>query len=119
MASPNIADVVSIYGRTTVKTSVSTSSTSVLDGVSEKLFKVNTLMASNKTSGSVSATVVFNQGGVTGYLAYQIQVPPGSSIAIIGKDTPVYVDENGEITASAGTATALDIVCSYEEIDDA
>ena len=40
----------------------------------------------------------------------------GSTLAIIGKDTPLYLEENRSIGAIAGTANAIDIVASYEVI---
>jgi hypothetical protein len=35
---------------------------------------------------------------------------------LIGKDTPLYVEENRSIAAQAGTANSIDILASYETI---
>jgi hypothetical protein len=121
MASPNIANVQSIFGKTDVVADVSNSSgspSSILNGATDKLYKVNTLMAANLTGASVEITLLFNTGTTEVSLAHEIVLPPGSSLALVGKDTPLYVDEDAEIKAYSNTASAVDIVISYEEIDD-
>jgi hypothetical protein len=39
-----------------------------------------------------------------------------ASLVIIGKDNPIYVEENRSLTAQASAANDIAIVCSYEEI---
>jgi hypothetical protein len=39
-----------------------------------------------------------------------------ATLVIIGKDNPIYVEENRSLTAQASAASDIAIVCSYEEI---
>ena len=115
MAEQNIADVTKIYGRTTVVSDLTSSSaTSVLTTSTNQIVKVNTVMAANKTTSTVTVSLLYNNSA---YIAYDISIPPGSSIALVGKDTPIYVEESETLTAVAGTATAVDLVISYEVIE--
>ena len=114
MAEQNIADVTTIYGRTTTVSNLNTSSTTVLTTAANQIVKVNTVMASNKTSSTVTVDLLYNNSA---YIAYEISIPPGSSIALVGKDTPIYVEESETLDASAGTASAVDLVISYEVIE--
>ena len=49
-------------------------------------------------------------------IASTITVPQGSSLAIIGKDTPLYLEENRSITVTAAAINSIDVVASYETI---
>jgi hypothetical protein len=43
-------------------------------------------------------------------------VPVGAVVILIGKENPVWLEEDKRITVTAGTANILDVVCSYEEV---
>ena len=113
MAEQNIANVTTIYGRTTTVVNLSTTNSTVFTTAANQIVKVNTVMAANKTGSSVTVNLLYNNSA---YIAYGISIPPGSSIALVGKDTPIYVEESETLTASAGTASAIDLVISYEVI---
>ena len=94
MASPNIANVQSIFGKTDVVADVSNSSgspSSILNGATDKLYKVNTLMAANLTGASVEITLLFDTGTTEVSLAHEIVLPPGSSLALVGEKTLHYM----------------------------
>jgi hypothetical protein len=123
MAAPNIVNVATITGVSTFVSGISTTNASVIvsnAASSNQVLKLNTLMAANTTASSATITVkVFNAAagaGTSVSIASTITVPTGSSLAIIGKDTPLYIEENRSIGAIAGTANAIDIVASYEVI---
>ena len=52
-------------------------------------------------------------------IASTIQVPADSTLIVLGKDAPIYLEEGDQIEASAGSASSLEIIISYEELDDA
>ena len=112
MAEQNIANVTGIYGRTTAS-ALGTTETNFLTTLTNTLIKINTAIASNKSG---SAATVSLRYGTDAYIAYEITVPPGSSIALIGKDTPVYLMESNILKAEAGSSNAIDLVVSYEVI---
>lgn len=127
MTAPNIIDVISITGVTTFISGISTNASSPTiivsnQASSNRVLKLNTLMVSNTTNASTSTTVkIVNSSSGIGSavaIASSIVVPPGSSLAVIGKDTPIYIEENRSITVNAGAANtnSVDVVASYEVI---
>lgn len=123
MAAPNIVGVTSIIGLTTAVSGISsTASTVILSNAasSNLVFKLNTLFASNSTSNATTVTVKFFNGaagaGTSVAIASTITIPTGSSLVIVGKDNPIYIEENRSIGAQAGAGSAIDIVASYESI---
>jgi hypothetical protein len=122
MAAPNIVNVTSIIGITTFVGGISTSWSVIISNPesSNSVYKVNTLLASNTTGTSSNITVkYFSQtagAGTSVSIGTTISVPAGSTLALIGKDTPLYIEENRSIAAQAGTANSIDILASYETI---
>ena len=123
MAAPNIVNVASIIGVSTFISGISTTTANVIvsnTAASGTVLKLNTLMASNTASSTATITVkIFNAAagaGTSVSIASSITIPSGSTLAVIGKDTPLYLEENRSIGAIAGTSNAIDVVASYEII---
>ena len=123
MTAPNIVNVANITGVTTFVSGISTTTASVIvsnAAASNQVYKLNTLMAANTTGSNATITVkIFNAAagaGTSVSIASTISVPSGSTLAVLGKDTPLYLEENRSVGAIAGTANAIDIVASYEVI---
>jgi len=123
MTAPNIINTSSIVGATTYVSNISATTPSVIisnAAASNQALRLNALMASNTTAGNANITVkIFNAAagaGTSVSIGTTIAIPSGSTLAIIGKDTPVYIPENTSIGAIAGTSNAIDIVASYEVI---
>ena len=119
MAAPNIVNVTSIYGKTFGAALTTTTSTTLLTCASNKLLKINSIIVANKDgTNSADATVIFYSGS-SYYLAYTIPVPGDASLIVLGKDAPIYLEEADEIRGGASATGDLDIIISYEELDDA
>ena len=121
MAAPNVVNVTSIYGKTMGGT-LATSNADMLTCPTDKLLKVNSIIVSNiDGTNSADVTVQFyNADNTTGYhLAKAVTVPAQSTLVVLGKDAPVYLEEGDKIQALASAAGDLEIVISYEELDDA
>jgi len=123
MAAPNIVNVSSIIGMTTAVGLSTTDTTTFLSNAdaSGKVLKINTIIASNidgTNSSDVTVKYHFSAAGAgTSFsLAHTITVPADASLVVIGKDSPIYVEENRSLTAEASTSDDIDIICSYEEI---
>jgi hypothetical protein len=43
-------------------------------------------------------------------------VPGNATLVVIDKEAYIYLEENTSLGATAGTSSALQIVCSYEDI---
>lgn len=118
MASPNIVNVTSIYGKT-VGAALGTSSADILTNSagSGKVFKVNAIYVANVDgTNNADATVGFYDASATATykLASTITVPADATLDIISKS--IYLEEGDKITALASAASDLEIVVSYEEI---
>jgi hypothetical protein len=123
MAAPNIVRVSSIIGMTTaVGLSTTTDVVFLSNGASSgKVFKINTITATNiDGTDNADITVRYNLSaagaGSSVPIAYTISVPADSSLVIIGKDTPMYLEENRSLTAQSSAIDDIAIMCSYEEI---
>lgn len=130
MANPNLVNVGTIKGNTayvtpsatTVSTSWTYDGTTALTGLTPAagtVNKINTLMASNVTASTATITVQISSnasfGSGTAYaIAYQIAVPPGATLVVIDKTAPIYITENQSIGVTVGTASALNIVASFD-----
>jgi hypothetical protein len=122
MAAPNIVNVTSIIGITTAVGLSTTAVTTFLSNAaaSGKVLKINTVVAAGIGTGSGNITVKYHLAaagaGTSIALANTITVPTGASLVIIGKDNPIYLEENRSLTAQASVANNIAIVCSYEDI---
>jgi hypothetical protein len=122
MAAPNIVNVSSIYGKTMGAALGTTAGADILSGASDKLFKINSIIvASVDTSNAADVHVRFyDYTESTAYhIAKAVTVPAKSTLVVIGKDSPIYLEENDRIQAHASAASDLEIIISYEILDDA
>jgi hypothetical protein len=123
MAAPNIVNVTSIIGVTTAVGLGTTAVTTFLSNAdaSGKVLKINTIIAAN-TDGTASADITVKYhlaaagAGTSIALANTIAVPADASLVVIGKDSPIYLEENRSLTGTASAENRLAIICSYEEI---
>ena len=122
MAAPNIVNVTSIIGITTAVGLGTTAVTTFLSNAaaSGKVLKINTVVAAGIGTVLGSITLKYHLAaagaGTSIALANSITVPTGASLVIIGKDNPIYLEENRSLTAQASVANNIAIVCSYEDI---
>ena len=107
MAAPNIVNVTSIIGITTAVGLSTTAVTTFLSNAdaSGKVLKINTVVAAGIGTGSGNITLKYHLAaagaGTSIALANTITVPTGASLVIIGKDNPIYLEENRSLTAQA------------------
>ena len=122
MAAPNIVNVTSIIGITTAVGLGTTAVTTFLSNAaaSGKVLKINTVVAAGIGTVQGNITVKYHLAaagaGTSIALANTITVPTGASLVIIGKDNPIYLEENRSLTPQASAADNIAIVCSYEDI---
>lgn len=123
MAAPNIVNVATITGKTAVVDLTSTSATSVVSNAasSGKVIKINSLIVSNvdgtnNTEITISLYSAAALGGTATQICSTVVVPADSSLIVIDKSSGIYLEEDKSIGATAGAASDLKVVCSYEEI---
>lgn len=122
MAAPNIVNVTSILGKTTAAALDTTLTTSLLANAasSNKLLKLNSIIVANKDGSSAAdVTISWYNGSTDFYLAYTVTVPADSTLVVMGKDSPIYLEEGQSIRGGASANGDLDVIISYEELDDA
>ena len=122
MAAPNIVNVSSIYGKTVGAALDTTLTTDILTCPADKVLKINSIIVANVDgSAPAEATVYFyDSSAATRYaLASTIAVAADATLVVLGKDYPIYLEESDQIEAGANATGDLEIVISYEELDDA
>ena len=123
MAAPNVVNVTSIYGKT-VGAALGTSTGDVLVNTagSGKLLKLNSIIVANiDGTNAADVTVYFYDLSATTpfHIAKTVSVPAKSTLVVLGKDAPIYLEEGDKIMGLASVAGDLEIIVSYEELDDA
>ena len=127
MAEPNLVNVTSIFGKTAYDSDVGTSDSDLLSNAagSNKVLKINTIIAANRDGTNDADITVFvctvsgNGTPALYFLAKTITVPADSSLVIISKDTSFYLEEDFRIRSVASASGDISLMVSYEEIDDA
>ena len=123
MTAPNIVNVTTITGKTNVVDLTTTNATLVVENTagSNKVFKINSLVVSNVDGTSAADITVSlysedNIGGTATQIVSTVSVPADASLVVIDKNTSIYLEEDKSIGATAGSASDLKVVVSYEEI---
>lgn len=123
MANPNIVNVSTIYGNSSMVALSTTNATSIMSNAasSGKIYKVNTLVVSNNDpSTSYGVTINIYSAAALGGTAFPwvttITVPPGAAIVVIDKSANFYLLEDKSIGATASSANKITVIASWEEI---
>ena len=122
MAAPNLVNVTSILGKTMGANLGTTATTDILTCPANKVLKINSIIVSNidgTNSANVSCYFYDNSATARYSIATTVAVPADSTLVIIGKDSPIYLEESDQIEAGASATNDLAMVISYEELDDA
>jgi hypothetical protein len=122
MAAPNVVNVSSIYGKTT-GLALTSSSQDILTCATDKLLKINSIIVANVdgTHADIVTVKWYNSDNTTAFsIASTVAVPADSTLIVLGKDSPIYLEEGDKIQALGVAASGdLEIIVSYEELDDA
>jgi hypothetical protein len=136
MANPNMANSVFIYGSTAYVTPATTatntawqyastsSGTATLTGLTPAAGSVNrigSIVATNMTANTTNVTVAVSgtstyTAAAAWYLAYQVSIPPNSSIIVTDKSVPVYITEYQSLGVTTGVANSVSFVVNLETI---
>ena len=122
MAAPNILSASSIYGKTTGAALDTTTTTSLLanSASSDKLLKLNSIIVAN-VDGTNSADVTISWYDVSSdrHLAKTVAVPADTTLVVLSKESPIYLEEGQSIRGGANANSDLEVIISYDELDDA
>ena len=118
MSAPNIVNITAIAGKTAVL-ALTSSSTAIVENAADsgQVYKINSLVIANvEGTTATSVTVSINRSSVDYRIANTIAVPADASLVVISKDTSIYLEEGDSIKCFASADSALEAVCSYEQI---
>lgn len=119
MAELNLVNVISLNARTAVLSSTTTPTTIVSNLIdSGTVVKINTLIATNKTTGATLAAVdvyvdLYRSGNANA-IASGVTVPAKALTVLLGKDTPLYLQEGDYLRVSSSVAGAIAFTASYD-----
>lgn len=122
MAAPNLINPTTINGKTTYLNLSSTTETALLTNAasSGKALRVTAIYAAN-VDGVVSVDctldIYSSATAGTGYpIVNTVTIPADATVVLVGKDAPIWLEEDRRLTVQASAANDLTIICSYEEI---
>lgn len=118
MAAPNVVSVGTITGKTDVSAAVGTSAVSITTNStsSGQVYKVNFLTCSNILTAAADVTVSLLRSSIDYTIAKDISIPAGATLDVLAKG--VYLEEGDALRVISDTASAIDVVCSYEVISE-
>ena len=123
MTAPNIVNITSMLGETDTTSLTTTSATSILENAvgSNKVLRVTLVRVVNVDgTNSADATISYytqdNLGGTAMELVQAKSVAANTFLDVVTKDTPIYLEEDKSLGATASAANDLKIIVTYEEI---
>lgn len=130
MANPDIVDVATINAESVAFTLTATTTTTLLTVSADVVLKINSIHAANDdgtNDATIDLSVVkanFTSAGVTDFdtsgtfvIAKTIPVPADTALSVL--DKPIYLMESDVLKGGASAANDIDILISYEVINDA
>jgi hypothetical protein len=118
MTAPNIVNVTTILGKTSVLAVTTTATDLVLNAAdSGKVFKLNSIIIANVDGANAAdITVSLVRASVSYPIASTITVPADATLVVLSKETAMYLEEGDSIQCTGSAAGDLVATCSYEEI---
>lgn len=123
MAAPNIVTLTSMLGKTDAVALSTTSITSILSNAADSgvVLRVISVRVAN-VDGSASSTVsvsynnAANAGGTEFKLVDLKTINQNEYAEIVTKDSPIYLEEDTSLSATASAADDFTVIVTYEEI---
>lgn len=120
MAAPNLLSPTTITGKTVVLAATTSASDLLVNASSSgKALKINSVIVTNITGSSATVTLQLYSaatGGTATHLAKTVSVAANTTTVLLGRSAPVWLEEDRRLSVTAGTGSALEVVCSYEDI---
>jgi|TARA_R100000664_G_scaffold1900_1_gene4917 hypothetical protein len=129
MANPNLVNVATINAGNLGFNLSNTLTTTLLTVASDVVLKINRITCANVDGSSSADLDLFIDGmgnGATGitatgsstvYLAKTVAVPADSTLVVV--DSPIYLMEADVLKGGASASGDLDLIISYEVLNDA
>lgn len=119
MANPNIVATDILTGTTDVQEITTTPTAITLNPVSSgRLYKINSLLIANYDAADKHVTVDIFRSGTAFHIAHLVTVPTTSTLALITKDSAIYLEEGDSLRCSGESDNTLHAICGYEIISE-
>jgi|TARA_R110002049_G_scaffold129547_1_gene287413 hypothetical protein len=119
MAQPNIVNVSSILGTSEVKVLTTTLTTTLVTAASDKVLKMNLIRCTNITDNDATVDFDVEVAGTHKKIANEVTVPANSVVDITDKNSSFYLMETDLLRGGASAGSTIDVLISYEILDDA
>jgi len=119
MAQPNIVNVSSILGTSEVKVLTTTLTTTLVTAASDKVLKMNLIRCTNITDNDATVDFDVEVAGTHKKIANEVTVPANSVVDITDKNASFYLMETDLLRGGASAGSTIDVLISYEILDDA
>ena len=119
MAIPNIVGVTSIFGTSEVTVLTTTLTTTIVTAASNKVLKMNLIRCTNITDNDATVDFDVEVSGTHKKISNEVTVPANSVVDIVDKNSSFYLQETDLLRGGASAATTIDVLVSYEILDDA
>ena len=117
MANPNIVNVISITGKTSlVQLTTVTSNVITNTSGSSTIDKLNNIILTNYSASTATANILINRGSTAYYVGGNVSIPGNSTLILLGKDTAIYLEEGDTLQANVSANTSISMSASYEII---
>jgi hypothetical protein len=113
MAAPNVINITNLTCKSAVA-NLTTATGNIITSAANTVIKVNDIILSNYTANSVTANILFNRSSTGYYVAGNVSLPAYSSLVVIGKDSPIYLEEGDVLQANVSANSAVHMTSSYE-----
>ena len=113
MAAPNIVNVTTITAKNS-PLAVTTTATAIVTVAANSAVKVNSVMVTNIGTTNYTVTLDLYRSSVAYQVAYNISVPVGATVVLIGKDNMMYLEETDAMRLTASANSVLVATTSYE-----
>jgi len=115
MAVPNVINMTTMQCKSVVS-SLSTVTANVLTVANDNVLRINDILLTNYSSNNITANIMFNRSSIAYFIAGNVSVPAFSTLVVIGKDSPIYLEEFDVLQANVSANSAVHFTSSYELI---
>jgi hypothetical protein len=125
MSNPNIINVSSIVGNVSsflVSSTASPFTTAIANNPasSNKIYKINSIIVANVSASACNVTInLYPQDDLAGTataIASTVSVPAYASLIVLDRTTTMYLLEDKSLGIVAGTANAVTVTTSWDEM---
>lgn len=114
MAAPNIVNMTTLYGKTSVL-ALTTSALTAITVDTSTLVKVQSITVANVHATASADVTVDVYRGITAFrIVNAVTVPTKSTLVVISRDGAIWLEENDVLRLTASASSSLESVVSYD-----